>query len=176
VAGYELGKLFCGSRGQLGLVARASLRLHPRPDAVRTLAVPVESPEEAERGVQALLGSQLVPSAVDLLWPGWLVMLFEGARPAVDFQFAAARELVGGTEDFGSIWEEIGARQQWAQGRVAFLPGRLAEVLAGLSDAVVRVAAGVAYVAQPVPDRRDEGAVRLVDRIRAEFDPRGVLV
>ena len=49
-------------------------------------------------------------------------------------------------------------------------------MLAGLSEAVVRVAAGVAYVAEPEPDRRDEGAVRLVGRIRAEFDPRGILV
>ena len=33
VAGYDLGKLFCGSRGRLGLIARVSLRLHPRPRA-----------------------------------------------------------------------------------------------------------------------------------------------
>src|SRR5581483_1854477 len=44
VAGYDLGKLFCGSAGRLGLIARVSLRLHPRPDSARTLAVPVESP------------------------------------------------------------------------------------------------------------------------------------
>ncbi|HEY7429412.1 MAG TPA: FAD-binding oxidoreductase, partial [Streptosporangiaceae bacterium] len=37
VAGYDLGKLFCGSEGRLGLIARAALRLHPRPDASRTL-------------------------------------------------------------------------------------------------------------------------------------------
>ena len=31
VAGYDLGKLFSGSRGRLGLIARVALRLHPRP-------------------------------------------------------------------------------------------------------------------------------------------------
>ena len=36
VAGYDLGKLFCGSRGRLGLVARLALRLQPRPAASRT--------------------------------------------------------------------------------------------------------------------------------------------
>ena len=30
VAGYDLGKLFCGSRGRLGTVERVALRLHPR--------------------------------------------------------------------------------------------------------------------------------------------------
>ena len=34
VAGYDLGKLFAGSRGRLGLIVRASFRLHPVPDNV----------------------------------------------------------------------------------------------------------------------------------------------
>jgi FAD/FMN-containing dehydrogenase len=37
VAGYDLGKLFCGSRGRLGSVERLALRLHPRPRVARTL-------------------------------------------------------------------------------------------------------------------------------------------
>src|SRR5205085_5892834 len=37
VAGYDLGKLFCGSEGRFGVIARVALRLHPRPEASRTL-------------------------------------------------------------------------------------------------------------------------------------------
>ena len=37
VAGYDLGKLFCGSRGRLGQVERVALRLHPLPAAARTV-------------------------------------------------------------------------------------------------------------------------------------------
>src|ERR1700729_4060858 len=37
VAGYDLGKLFCGSRGRLGSVERMALRVHPRPPVARTL-------------------------------------------------------------------------------------------------------------------------------------------
>ena len=37
VAGYDLGKLFCGSRGRLGSVERLALRLHPLPAATRTI-------------------------------------------------------------------------------------------------------------------------------------------
>ena len=37
VAGYDLAKLFCGSRGRLGSVERLALRLHPLPAATRTV-------------------------------------------------------------------------------------------------------------------------------------------
>jgi len=37
VTGYDLGKLFIGSRASLGLVAAASLRLYARPPAARSL-------------------------------------------------------------------------------------------------------------------------------------------
>ena len=37
VAGYDLGKLFCGSRGRLGSVERLALRLHPIAPAARTI-------------------------------------------------------------------------------------------------------------------------------------------
>jgi len=42
VAGYDLGKLFCGSRGRFGLIARASLRR------------PVSSPSASSRATSEL--------------------------------------------------------------------------------------------------------------------------
>jgi glycolate oxidase FAD binding subunit len=176
VAGYDLGKVFCGSEGKLGLIARVALRLHPLPESSRTLAVPVESAADAQAKARAILRAPLVPSAVDILWPERLGVLFEGSRRAVDEQLAAAQALVGGAEDSGSIWEEAEARQGRARGRLLFAPGTLAATLAGLDQAVVRVAAGVAYVATPVADPRDPAEVALVERVRAEFDPAGVLV
>jgi hypothetical protein len=38
------------------------------------------------------------------------------------------------------------------------------------------VAAGVAYVPEPVADPRDPAEIALAERVRAAFDPRGVLV
>jgi glycolate dehydrogenase FAD-binding subunit len=175
VAGYDLAKLFCGSEGKLGLVARVALRLHPRPDAVGTLAVPLESAEDAEAKARAILRSPFRPSAVDVLWPGSLAVMFEGGRRAVDEQLAAAQALVGGAEDAGSVWAEAEARQGRAQGRLLFPPGSLARTLGGLEETVVRVSAGVAYVPEPVSDPRDPGAIELAERVRAQLDPHGVL-
>jgi glycolate oxidase FAD binding subunit len=175
VAGYDLAKLFSGSRGSFGLVAAVALRLHPRPAARATLAVPVDEPEEAHRLAQLVLRSQLAPSAVDLLWPGRLALLFEGGTRSVEAQLGAARQLVGarhvpGTEE--NVWQEIAEVQQAAAGRVSFEPGRLAAFLAETPRALVRVAAGSAYV----PDAVAHEPSFLVERIRAQLDPRGVLV
>ena len=175
VAGYDLGKLFCGSEGQLGLIARVALRLHPRPEASRTLGVQVRSAAEAAAVARKLLHAPLELSALDVVWPGWVAVLIEGSRAAVDEQFEAAQQLAGGEEDFGSIWEEAEARQGRARGRLLFAPGELASTLAGLDEAVVRLSAGVAYVRDPVPDSRDPVELALVERVRAELDPAGVL-
>ncbi|MGE5273159.1 MAG: FAD-binding oxidoreductase [Verrucomicrobiota bacterium] len=175
VAGYDLAKLFCGSRGRLGLIARVALRLHPGPEATRTLVVPVSSAADSEEKAQAILRAPLAASAVDLAWPGRLAVLFEGGRRGVDEQFGLARDLVGGAEDDGSVWEEITARQASSRGRLLFPPGGLAETLDGLDEAVVRVSAGVAHVAEPVADSRDPVEIALAERVRAQFDPAGVL-
>jgi glycolate oxidase FAD binding subunit len=175
VAGYDLGKLFCGSRGTLGLIARVSLRLHPRPRVMRTLVVPVEESHEAQRFAREVQRSAIVPSAVDLLWPGRLALLLEGNEAAVSVQAGDAARLLGGREDDGSVWAEIAARQQRARGRVSFPPGELARTLEGFPEAVVRVGHGVAHVPDAV-DGAEEGVLRLNERIRREFDPHGTLV
>ena len=103
VAGYDLAKLFCGSRGRLGSVERIALRLHPLPAAARTVVTGAEW--------QTLHRSQLVPSAVDLV-DGKLHVLFEGSQRAVDAQVRA----LGGEE--ADPWAELRALQASLPGRV----------------------------------------------------------
>jgi glycolate oxidase FAD binding subunit len=103
VAGYDLGKIYCGSRGRLGAVDRIALRLHPRPAAARTVVT--ETPwSELHR-------SALVPSAVDLV-DGRLHVLFEGSEQAVTQQL---RQLGGDEVD---TWRELRALQGTLPGRV----------------------------------------------------------
>lgn len=177
VAGYDLSKLFCGSAGALGLVARVSLRLHPRPEAGRTLAVAVADAADAARLALATRLSTLEPSAVDLLWRAdggsRLLLLFEGSAEGAAAQLAAARELLGGGEADGSVWDEVRAWQARAAGRVSFAPRELESLLQDRAEALVRPGVGSAYVLEPVPDPSDPAALRLLERVRAAFDPRG---
>ena len=66
VAGYDLGKLYTGSFGTLGLIVEAVFRLHPRPASAAYVTVDCEGPQEAYRAVAAAAGSELAPSAIEL--------------------------------------------------------------------------------------------------------------
>jgi glycolate oxidase FAD binding subunit len=174
VAGYDLAKLVCGSHGRLALVARASFRLHPRPPAARTLAVPVADPGDAARLVRLLLHSALPPSAVDLLWGperSVLAVLFEGSESAAAEQLERAQGLLGGDED-KSVWADVAARQLSAGARGSFPAAELAEALGEVPEALVRIGPTChAFLPQPY----DQPWATLAERVRAEFDPAGVL-
>ena len=103
VAGYDLGKLFCGSRGRLGRVEQVALKLHPRPKASRSMTTDAAGWRELQR-------SGLVPSAVDIA-DDRMHVLFEGSERAVDAQVHA----LGGSES--EPWEELRALQSRLPGR-----------------------------------------------------------
>jgi glycolate oxidase FAD binding subunit len=172
VAGYDLGKLVCGSQGRLAFIGRVSLRLHPVPVAAATVVVETGDPASV---AAALLASQLVPSGLDVLHPGRVVVLFEGGAAAVAAQVEATRALVGGTEVDASVWEESRERQAAAVGRASFPPGELGAFLADVPEAVVRPAAGIAYLPTPAPDETSEPVLLLQERVRERFDPGQVL-
>ena len=69
VAGYDLGKLFAGSHGTLGLIADATFRLHPLPPAVSYLTAGFPDTASAAAAVIAAANSPLQPAAVELDWP-----------------------------------------------------------------------------------------------------------
>jgi glycolate oxidase FAD binding subunit len=178
VAGYDLARLVCGSLGRLALIARVSFRLHPQPRAAQTLVVETD---DAASVVAQLLRSQLQPSALDVLHPGRVAVLFEGSQRAVEAQVAAAKRLVGGVESGPEVWNESRDRQAAATARTRFDPGRLGETLSGLADAVVRPSAGVAFTRDehasgsgPLSGTAAEVVRELTRRIEHELDPRGV--
>jgi glycolate oxidase FAD binding subunit len=174
VAGYDLAKLFCGSEGRLGLIVRASLRLHPRSEASSTLVVPVSGPDDAQVLVRTLVHSQLTPSAVDLVWSeedSALALLFEGGQAATSAQLERGRALLGGFED-GGVWDEVAARQLASRSRGTFAIGELAAALGELPRALVRIGPTCfAYLAEPY----EQPWSALAERVRAQFDPEGIL-
>ena len=141
VAGYDLAKLFCGSRGRLGSVERLALRLHPRPAAARTIVTNAPWSE--------LHRSTLAPSAVDLA-EGRLHVLFEGTQRAVDEQ--AGR--LGGED--ADPWDGLRALQARLPGRVRWDGG----------DApLVRPGRQVAYVEEAVEPAWSPLAERVVEAL-----------
>jgi len=173
VAGYDLGKLFCGSLGTLGMVAEVIFRLHPVPAAAAVVTLGVEGPSQAGEAVRRLQGTALEPSAVELTvdefgWPGRTTVLFEGIQPGVEAQAAAAAELLGrvgeaavaGPGGVEAALSQLGARPfekaEYAL-KATFPPAELAGVLedlvggrlrfAGLGGVSAHAATGVAWVA-----------------------------
>ena len=172
VAGYDLGKLVCGSEGRLALIARVALRLHPLPVATATVVVETDAAGDVVRAVRR---SQLQPSALDVLHPGRVAVLFEGSERAVAAQVAATQALVGGVVADAGVWDESRERQGRALGRLAFAPRDLANVLSTIDQAVVRPAAGLAYVPHRVGGVPDAAARRIHRALRERLDPAGVL-
>ena len=67
VAGYDLPKLFVGSYGTLGVIVEATFKLRPRPDDERLMCVGFDRLKDGGAAVRALMASDLIPSAVELL-------------------------------------------------------------------------------------------------------------
>jgi D-lactate dehydrogenase (cytochrome) len=67
VTGYDLVKLYVGSRGTLGVITAVSLKVFPRPQADQTFLVRCAAPAVAMRVLDALAATRLQPTAVEYL-------------------------------------------------------------------------------------------------------------
>jgi glycolate oxidase FAD binding subunit len=192
VAGYDLGKLFTGSFGTLGLIVEAVFRLHPRPASTAYVTLDCAGPGEACRAVAAAAGSVLAPSAVELDRPGRdqpvrVAVLLEGDPDGTAERAAQMSTLLGegaATQSSAPGWWGWPAGGAAAAGngqagtliRVGFWAAGLPRVLrvideasraAGLDPAVGgSAAAGVIYVAVG-PDAEPAAVAALVSGLRA---------
>ena len=66
VAGYDLCKLFVGSRGSLGVLVEATFKVRPLPEAERFVAARCESLDQTAALLEAVRGSPLAPVVLDL--------------------------------------------------------------------------------------------------------------
>jgi glycolate dehydrogenase FAD-binding subunit len=209
VAGYDLGKLFAGSFGTLGLIARVAVRLHPAP--ARTATVAAESDDPAALGAAALklAALPLEADSLDVDWAGdrgRLAIRFAGTTAAERAREAARHVGLGDPrieEDDHELWAQQRARQRAPEGVVVKVAGRptdLPAVIRAARDAgatvVSRAALGISYVsggdvaairaalaprscavldgADRVEDpwpAVDPGALKVMERIKARFDP-----
>ena len=190
VAGYDLGKLFSGSHGTLGLITEAAFRLHPRPGAVAWVTAEFGPAErlDACTAVASAARSALVPSAVELDWPGGAQralragVLLEGTAPGVAERARQMSELLASAG--GSAVVSDAAPARWGVlpapatvVRVSFWVRDLAPVLdalaaagaaAGVRPAVSGPAGAGALYACLDPGAADDAAARFVTMLREQ--------
>jgi len=108
-AGYDLCRLLGGSLGTLGVLVQVTLMVKPMPETSALLACSLPEWETAERLLSALIQTQTLPVAVELLagptWQddpalgplpdscvGWLVVGVEGSLAEVEWMIGELRE------------------------------------------------------------------------------------
>lgn len=125
VAGYDLCKLYAGSRGWLGVNVEATFKVAALPPAAGAVAIGCDDAGAAESLCAELLGGQTRPTSIDLLGrdavrhafsqtaaqqefraPLMMLVGYEGASSAVDWQIDQCRAMprrVLATLDSGSL-------------------------------------------------------------------------
>jgi len=176
VAGYDLGKLYTGAHGTLGVVVSTTWRLHPVPPARRVVVLDLDDAAVAGPLAVRLARSTLTPSAVELMaeagGPGQLVVVFESIAASVAAQSVAALELLGCGMQADDVPVAFGRRpggRDDVQLRLAYVPAALPAVLAALPTGTAVAASactGVAYAALPA-----QTAVEVLPSVRAALAP-----
>ena len=174
VAGFDLCKLIVGSKGALGVITEATFKLMPIAEENATLSSSCESLEEASGKIEAIWGSSMQPSALDLVREkGQLLIVlgFSGSKPDVVAQMKSAENI--GNFIPAKLDYESRLRRRMNK-TISVLPELLIPSLAKLGDVdfVSRAGNGIIYTegeASPPVWNQVE------NRVKAQFDPKGIL-
>ena len=133
VAGFDLPKVACGSLGTLGMIATATFRLHPLPEATSTVRFDALAADRVFALVKSVRDAQLEPSSVVAVRTNGAYDVgfrFEGFAKGVEQQTERILKLGNAVRDDDSFWKRHDAVREGGSLRVkiASLPSKFAEV------------------------------------------------
>jgi glycolate oxidase FAD binding subunit len=181
VAGYDLGKLFAGAFGTLGLIAEVTVRLHPKPPRTATVIARSDDAGCLAAAASALAHAPLEADCLDLWWDaaaGAVLIRFGSADPGPRAEEAAAllHRLGGLAVEIDVDDEACWQAQRTAQRgdlvlKVSALPATLPSAVAATQalggTLVARAGLGLAWVQLPAgPD-----GVSAVEEFRRRLAP-----
>lgn len=170
VAGYDLGKLYTGSLGTLGVITEAVFRLHPLPEASRWITVPAADATRAAAAIAAIRGAQHDPVAIEVDrgttgGPVTVVVAVEGVVGGIDARAGAVADLLGSAAGTSATVSERppgwwGVAPHAPQGPAATVtcePTGLADLL-GTAPGALRGSAGAGVLVAGLDDSDRLGA------------------
>jgi glycolate oxidase FAD binding subunit len=227
VTGYDMGKLYTGSLGTLGIIVEASFKVAALPPVESTVLARFDSLDAAYTSARAIYQGALPVLACELLSPaaarsldlesGWTIAVWLGGGPAaVERQerdviatcgAATSTRVLNEPRGFWRALEDFGRGHFETIAKISVLPFHAGELLARLPDGdsiVSHVLSGVTYLFGGQPEAtaavvRELGGYlvveacppelkrrldvwgppgpdfRLMERIKREFDPDGIL-
>ncbi len=163
VAGYDLGKLYTGSLGTLGVITEAVFRLHPLPQASRWITVRAADAARAATAIAAIRASQHDPAALEVDrdasgGPVTVGIALEGVAGGIDTRADAVADLLSAaTGTSATVIEQPpdwwGQRPDPPHAAVTCEPTGLADLLATAPGAL-RGSAGAGVLTAGLNDDR----------------------